>query len=83
MTTEINNKIKSHVCEILESVQNSINASNSKKEMKEASFNHHFFFGYPRNVKFNFNLLLDNSTQDEVKVEFEVPFILKKKFMNE
>jgi hypothetical protein len=83
--TEINNKIKNHVCEILESVHSAIKNSNSNKEINNAIFNNNtdFFFGYPRNIKFNFNLLLDHSTQDVVNIEFEVPFILKKKFMNE
>lgn len=73
-------KIKEHVFEILDSVHKSIKFSNSNKgwDTDVFSSNPDFFFGYPRNVKFNFNLLLDNYTQDEVKVEFEVPFILKK-----
>jgi hypothetical protein len=85
MTIEINNKIKDHVCEILDSVYKSIKTSNSNKVVDTNSFigNVDFFFGYPRNIKFNFNLLLDQFSQDEVRIEFEVPFILKKKIINE
>jgi len=83
MEIEKISKIKEHVSEVLDSVHKSINVSNSAKEVDTESYNNQFFFGYPRNVKFNFSLLLDYSTQDEVRIEFEVPFILKKKFTNE
>jgi hypothetical protein len=83
MKTKINDDLEDYINKTLENIYKSINITNLKKETEGGFTNSRFFFGYPRSIKFNFNLLIDHSTQDEVKVEFEIPMILKKTFTDE
>jgi hypothetical protein len=71
--TNINQIIKQLIEKTLSSVYSSI-----KESSELTRDDNRVFFGFPRNIKFNFSLsILDESNQ--VNIDFDVPIILIKK----